>query len=395
MKIGIIGGGPAGMMAAIEASKNHQDITIIDNNSSLGRKLGATGGGRGNLTNKSVVPELYKSSSNFHYKELILQYNYQFLYEYFISIGLVTYHTDDGWVYPVSNSAKNIAEFLSNRVEASGVKIINNLFVEEIKLIKNSFLLKTKSTEKFTFDKLIIATGGKAYPQLNSSDHMLNIVQKLGHHIISSQPALAPIETTKQATSLLNGVRFNATVSLLTNGQRKGVNFGNMIFTEWGVNGPAVMNLSHFFHAEQGNVELNIDCFSGLTKELLDVFQTQKHQLLYINLLPFFPSKLIDQLFKNSSLSKTISTKEFYQQFQHKLSSFFTINERVNAVRDFSFAQISTGSVRATETDPQTLQSKINPGIHFAGEILDVIGPCGGFNLHWAFVSGIVAGKYV
>ena len=168
MKIGIIGGGPAGMMAAIEASKKYSDVSIVDMNLNLGRKLAATGAGRGNLTNTNINPDAYDGFLKFSYSDLLQKYNYNFLVDYFKKIGIYTYHTDDGWVYPISNSAKNISEYLMAFIKSLNIKIINDSQVISITRENNKFYLRLSNDSSLRFDKLIIATGGKAYPQLKA-----------------------------------------------------------------------------------------------------------------------------------------------------------------------------------------------------------------------------------
>ncbi len=208
MKIGIIGGGPAGMMAAIEAAKKFSDVTIIDMNLNLGRKLAATGAGRGNLTNINVNPGAYDGFNEFLFSELIQNYNYKFLIDYFKGLGIYTYHTDDGWVYPLCNSAKNISEYLMAFIASLNVNIINESRVISITRELNKFILKLENESSLNFDKLIIATGGKAFPQLKASDSILKVLMKLGHKIIPAYPALAPIETTKHQSNLLKWCPF-------------------------------------------------------------------------------------------------------------------------------------------------------------------------------------------
>ena len=398
MKIGIIGGGPAGMMAAIEASKKYSDVSIVDMNLNLGRKLAATGAGRGNLTNTNINPDAYDGFLKFSYSDLLQKYNYNFLVDYFKKIGIYTYHTDDGWVYPISNSAKNISEYLMAFIKSLNIKIINDSQVISITRENNKFYLRLSNDTSLRFDKLIIATGGKAYPQLKASDSILKVLSNLGHNILPAYPALAPIETTKNQSDMLNGVRLNAKISLTTNGSVIKSEFGNIIFTEWGINGPGVMNLSHHIHKLTGNSELKIDFGYQELRELINANLQNKN--LYnleteMILNPFFPKKIIYQILKNSGLNSKMILGNQSQEPITKLINNMTISENIKGTRGFSFSQLSTGAVNSIDVDPLTLESKIISGMHFAGEILDVIGPCGGYNLHWAFISGITAGRSV
>ena len=398
MKIGIIGGGPAGMLAAIEASKRYPDVTLIDWNLQLGRKLASTGGGRGNLTNVFISPEAYEANEKFSFFDIIHNYNYQFINDYFLNIGIYTYHTDDGWVYPISNSAKNISEYLAAIISINSIKVMNDTLITSIRYKNNEFLLKSERGNILTFDKIIIATGGKAYPKLRSSDLLLNILQQLGHEILPPNPALAPFKTTKMNSDKLNGVRLNAKVVIKQNETVIGSEFGNIIFTEWGINGPGVMNLSHRIHNLEGElkvlIKFNYDEVDELINFNLLKYQSSQIPLKYA-LNPFFPAKIIDQIIKNSNFPSGIRMSELSNNNVSKILEKMTIEENLLGTRDFTYSQISTGSVCSGFVNPQTLESTIIPGLFFAGEILDVIGPCGGYNLHWAFVSGIVAGNCI
>ena len=197
---------------------------------------------------------------------------------------------------------------------------------------------------------------------------------------------------------MLNGVRLNAKISLTTNGSVIKSEFGNIIFTEWGINGPGVMNLSHHIHKLTGNSELKIDFGYQELRELINANLQNKN--LYnleteMILNPFFPKKIIYQILKNSGLNSKMILGNQSQELITKLINNMTISEKIKGTRGFSFSQLSTGAVNSIDVDPLTLELKIISGMHFAGEILDVIGPCGGYNLHWAFISGITAGRSV
>ncbi|PKO05549.1 MAG: hypothetical protein CVU41_10765 [Chloroflexi bacterium HGW-Chloroflexi-3] len=391
MKIGIIGGGASGIFAAIEARKKYSDVTIFDKNDFLGRKLSSTGAGRCNLTNVNVSPGIYQSINKFSFQDLIKNYDYIFLNEYFRQLGIHTYHTDDGWVYPLSNSARNISTLLEDHLTTVNVKINKNTSVSSFIKIKNRFQLKTDSGKSYEFDKLILASGGKAYPQLRASDAILQSLLNFGHKLIPAFPALAPIKTSKHETKSLNGVRLDATIRILDNKSVIGSEFGNIIFTEWGLNGPGVMNLSHLVH-EKNNLKIVLDFSSVLPPEFLSIVIANKDKFLYLStaLLSIFNKKIIEQLLLNLNfgLYSPFRINDFIN-----LTNKMMFTENILGTRDFEFAQISTGAIESSQINPETLESKLCTGLYFAGEVLDMIGPCGGFNLHWAFISGIIAGQ--
>lgn len=391
MKIGIIGGGPSGMFAAIEARKKYSEITLFDKNEFPGRKLAATGAGRGNLTNVNISSSRYRSTQENSFRKIIDHYDYNYLNEYFLQLGIHTYHTDDGWVYPISNSARNISLFLGNCLTQLNIEIQNNRSVISIHKDSNKFKLITDNGKTFLFDRLIIASGGKAYPQLNASDEIIQSLAKFGHSQIPAYPALAPIKTTKTKTKSLNGVRLDATISIFRNNIEIGSEFGNIIFTEWGLNGPGVMNLSHLVRGDQ-DLSIEIDFASILPEDFINTTLSKKENMLLLTtpLLSIMNKKIIDQLLINSKLNSDAPFRS--NDFIHLINNM-KFREQILGTRDFEFAQVSTGAIDSSKIDPETLESKLCPGLYFAGEVLDMFGPCGGFNLHWAFVSGIVAGQ--
>lgn len=391
MNVGIIGGGPAGIFAAMEARKRYADISIFDLNSFLGRKLSVTGSGRCNITNTKVSPSCFHSVNNFSYEKIIFENGYNVLISKLNELGIFTYQTDDGWAYPISNSARNISQLLEDHIRSLGVKIFLNTLVKKIIQNRNRFSIFTNTDEVYEFDKIIVATGGSAYPQLNANTSVLNSIEKLGHKLLPTFPALSPIKTSKNETKNLSGVRHDATIRILNNNKEIGKEFGNIIFTDWGINGPGVMNLSYLIN-NKDDLRVQIDFYDIFPAHYLDTIlsSTIKFPTLSAPFMSILNSKIISSVFKkcNFDPNEIFSEPNF-------LKIFYNIKfvERITGTRGFEFSQISSGGIDSTMVNNETLESTICPGLFFAGEILDVMGPCGGFNLHWAFISGMTAGK--
>ncbi len=402
MNVGIIGGGPAGMFAALEAVKKGNQVTIIDNNPSLGRKLSVTGGGRGNLTNLGIRASAYYSQDRQVLRQLeplFSVYTAQFLINYFYQLGIPTYHTDDGWVYPISNSAKNLSQYLISLLEENNIKILTETFIEDVipSASPRQMTLIDAKQNKYGFEHVIFAAGGKAYPQVGSSSSILHALSKNGYQTNPIYPALAPLKTTKTTTGLLKGLRFDAQLTLKSTEGMIAAADGNIIFTEWGLNGPGVMNLSHFYYLQPEQLILTINPLIQFKPEMAALIKNHPNQNLKLSvlLLSFIPAGVISQYEKNKNrfLHKTLDQLARVN-LDHLLQSF-DLEETVLGTRDFKFSQLSTGGIKLNQIDLTTMKSKIHPNLSFAGEILDLIGPCGGFNLHWAFMSGLIAGLHI
>ncbi len=400
MKVGIIGGGPAGMFAALEAAKKGFDVSIIDNNPFLGRKLSVTGGGRGNLTNLGVHSKVYFSqdfqTSN-QLDKILTAYDSQFLIKYLYELGVPTYHTDDGWVYPISNSAKNLSFYLSKVLDEDKITHIPETFIDGLRIYKNQISLFDLKKQEYQFDHVLIATGGNAYPQVGASSKILQSLTQNGYQTRPVYPALAPLKTTKIRTAALKGLRFNAKLTLGSGTTVVAKEYGNIIFTEWGINGPGVMNISHLFHLHPNKLKVTINPLIHYKNDIEEMIKNHPNQnrKFAVLLLSFIPEGLIIQYQKNQNKVLNEPIKQIRKIPIEDLIHAFDLEEDVMGTRDFKFSQLSTGGIKLNQVDLLTMKSNIHPNLSFAGEILDIIGPCGGYNLHWAFISGLIAGKNI
>lgn len=400
MNIGVIGGGPAGIISALEAIKNNHSVKLFDANPVIGRKLSITGAGRGNLTNLELNPTRYfcQNSENFNsLNRLLSKYNSNFLVNYFKEIGIPTYHTDDGWVYPVSNSAKNLSSFFETLLFESGIEIFNNTSINSLTIQNNRVKIKAENRPAWFFDQVIIATGGKAYPQIGASTTIIESLQQYGYIIHPMIPALAPVKTSKKQTSLLKGQRFNADLKLSDSKNVITKEYGNIIFTEWGINGPGVMNLSHYCQSANKNLSLIINPMIQFKDTLLQTIQNHPNRNLPFStiLLPFIPLSLIEQYQKNKHRFINKPIKELVQIDAESLMASFDLHETVLGTRGFEFSQVSSGGIDLSQVNLDTMKSTLHHTLSFCGEVLDIVGPCGGYNLHWAFISGFIAGKNI
>lgn len=398
MKIAILGGGAAGMMAALQAPEQHHDITLIDKNETLGRKLSSTGAGRGNLTNLAIAADRYTAKPAQFVETVLSQLTPQQLRNYFDQLGIPTSATEDGWVYPLSNSASNVSDLMESHLRNKGVSLLLNETVRNIQVDNPGFTLDFASDRKpLHVDRLLIATGGKAAPQLGADMDILQPLIRMGYNVIPVRPALAPIIKKTRSTKKIQGVRLDITLSLYRSKARIGRNTGNAIFTEWGLNGPAAMNLSHLIHDTTNNdYWLSIDFLPNRSKYLRNLILTyQSTEIpLFTLLKSVLPHKIARWALDKMNIPLRTPIKFVNRTEIENVFTFLTkFRLPVEGTRDFEFSQLSTGGIEISQINPKTMESKHHQGLYFAGEILDVIAPCGGYNLHWAFTTGNIAGK--
>jgi predicted Rossmann fold flavoprotein len=397
-EIAIIGGGPAGIMAAIQAAQGSASVHLFEANPKLGKKLLVTGSGRCNITNLSAVASKYDSDDDNVLGSVLAGYPPQQFRTDLVKMGIFTYATADGWVYPISNSAANVQQLLLSQLSRAGVKIHCAAKINAIHFKEQGFnLIHEKHDAPHQFDLLCVAVGGKAMPDLGSDGHFLPVLNELRHTILPMQPALAPITFEDKTLHSLDGVRLDVEASLWRGTVCLRRETGNVIFTQWGMNGPAVMNLSHLLPPQP-------DKTLGLQVNFLPGYDAQARQFLEENInseecLPVLLGGFLHQKI-SEALCKKIGIPDempFVQIPSEKLEKLFVILTGYKVIptgtRGFKYAQLTSGGVPLGEVQPGTLESRKQAGLYLAGEVLNVVGPCGGYNLHWAFASGYTAGR--
>jgi predicted Rossmann fold flavoprotein len=319
------------------------------------------------------------------------------LIAYLHALGILTYSTADGWVYPVSNSASNVVDIFTAHLNGSGVCISENTMIEDIQIRETHFELVTKGKGRsINVDRLIVASGSKALPNSGSKGEMFSVLGKLGHTIKPVKPALAPVLTDRRIFHKLQGIRVDVGVSLWIGDEKKSETAGNIIFTNWGLNGPGVMDLSHLINLnEDSEIRLKINFLISHEEALRDLLGKNRKLELPIQVL--FESVLhkkiarffLDRFQVKPGRSIESVEDETLEALFEEMTGIFV---EVKGTRGFEFSQLSTGGIPLSDVDPNTMESRLVKGLYFAGEVLDVIGPCGGYNLQWAFTSGAIAG---
>ena len=316
------------------------------------------------------------------------------------TLGIPVHKTPDGWYYPLSNSAHSVLEAFSSALNLAGVTLSNQSQVSAIRVrdkeIAVRFVRDGRQQEEL-FERVIISAGGTAYPALGSRGELFPVLEQLGHTVLPKRPALAPLLADLGDLRSLQGIRLNVGTTLWNGSQRLASTRGNLIFTEWGLNGPAVMDISYLVSAYPTLTLV-------LSLNLLDFFQDEFDHLLAQNrasFMPvkvfmgaFFPPKVSLALLKNARIPDDLPLCQVDDSSLTRLvEKLKDIRFPVKGVRGFEYCQVSAGGVPVSEVDPQTMESRRVKNLFLTGETLDVVGPCGGYNLQFAFSSGAVAGR--
>jgi predicted Rossmann fold flavoprotein len=400
MNIAVIGAGASGIVAALQAAWNGAAVTLLERNASVGRKLLVTGSGHCNITNEGVSAAKYTCVDPAWMEALLDRFGVPDLVTMLDSIGIPVYKTSDGWYYPLSNSAQSVVEAFSSALDLAGVDLHAQTQVTSIRVsgkgITVGFSHDGKKQEG-EFERVIVSAGGMAYPSLGSRGELFPVLKKLGHTVLPKRPALAPLLVDLGDLHSLQGVRLDVGATLWKGSRQLATTKGNLIFTEWGLNGPAVMDLSHLVDSETGGgFELSLN--------LLAFFQDEFDQLLVqerasamparVFLDAFFPPKVAVILLKNAGLAKDVPLSKVEDSaLELLIGRLKDTRLPVKGLRGFEYCQVSAGGVPVGEVDPLTMESRRVKGLYLTGETLDVVGPCGGYNLHYAFASGALAGQ--
>ena len=402
-KVIVLGAGPAGIMAAIHASKKH-NVTILDGNDRIGKKLFITGKGRCNVTNSKDISEFFDyipGNPHFLYSALY-SYTNEDTMNFFENVGIKLKVERGGRVFPMSDKSSDIIKGLSIGLKESNVQVKLNSKVTNIIYDANKIVgVKINNSTKLYGDYFIIATGGDSYPLTGSRGEGQKFAKKLGHTIIELKPSLVPIELNEPWLKDLMGLSLkNISLSILKNNKVLYKNQGEMIFTNYGISRPLVLSGSRYVKNE-GNYEAAIDLKPALNESELDK-RIQKDFLKYQNkefknaLDDLLPKKLIPLIINlsNIPLDKKVNviTKEERKKLLHILKD---LRVKIKGLRPIEEAIVTAGGVNTLEIDPSTMKSKIISNLSFAGEVIDVDAFTGGYNVQIALSTGYIAGNSI
>ena len=400
LKVIVIGGGASGLMSAIWAARNHCKVTILEQKDKLGKKILATGNGKCNYTNYVQNPSCYRSMNNQEAIKVYETFDVSRTIEFFEELGIYPKERN-GYVYPNSGQAASILDVLILEAKRLGVEMICNAKVTAVKQQKGYFQV-TATGQTYQGDHVILTTGGCASQKLGSDGSGYPIAKAFGHQIIKPLPALVQLKSNGKYLKTLSGVRCDAAISLLADSKKLTAEKGEILFANYGISGIPVMQVSRYASTaldKGGKVQLSIDFLPDLSyQQLMEQLERRiEHgknrtaEELFIGLLNH---KLTYVLLKEVGIDPELLSgkvrKEAWKKLANQMKNFtMTITD----TNGFENAQTCTGGVPLSEIDCNTMESKKTKGLFFAGELLDVDGTCGGYNLQWAWSSGFVAGS--
>ncbi|MCM0649200.1 NAD(P)/FAD-dependent oxidoreductase [Clostridium swellfunianum] len=397
----IIGGGAAGMMTAILLKDMGIDAAILEGSDRVGKKLLTTGNGRCNITNKYATEDRYHSDNPDFFKYALNAFKVSDTIDFFSSIGLPLTTLEEGKMYPVSLQASSVLDIMRLALSDRNISIYLNSKVKYIRKTKKGFILETSTNESYECSKVILTCGGKSLAPTGSDGSGYAMAKNLGHKVVNPIPGIVQLKLHYQNLKALSGVKFNGIAELLIDNELVKREFGEVLFTDYGISGPPILQLSRTasYALSKGiktSLKINI-MYTMKYDELENFLETHfalfSHRSVHDCFIGIINKKLIPVILKEAGITD-IHKAAWDLNYREKKNLYNLLTSWEFAVTDtngFSNAQVTAGGVDTKDVNPETMQSLLIPNLYFAGEILDVDGDCGGFNLQWAWSSAYVA----
>lgn len=394
MKVAIIGGGAAGIFSALVASEKNE-VTIFERNNRIGKKLLATGNGRCNLTNVSVERKNFHGDGNFAYK-IYKKFDNETAVKYFEDLGILTTTKESGKIYPRSLTAASVLNVFLEELENRNIEVKTDKYINKIEKIKNRFKIHTKE-ESYTFDRVIMATGGMSMASSGSDGNGYKLLKDLGHTVLETHPALVQLKLKSNFLKHLSGTKVEGVCYLLKDGKVIKERSGDILFTDYGISGPPILDLSRY--VLDGNYRLRFSIVNDLMTEedkndFLEYFYrtiSSKDMTLERFLIGILNKKFIHYVLKTLDLDRNMKVMDLDQSKSYELLKILTESEfEIIGNNGYKNSQVTVGGISIKEIN-ENMESKIVNGLYIIGEILNIDGDCGGYNLQWAWSSAYVA----
>lgn len=399
-KIAVIGGGASGLMAAVAAAQEGAQVCIFEHKDRVGKKILSTGNGRCNFTNMNQEPICYHSENARFPWGIIKKFGAQQTIAFFLKLGIYSKNRN-GYLYPQSDQASAVLDVLRMEVKRLGIQIKTDAKCKSIRPRAGGFVIDTEAGE-FSAEKVILAAGSKAAPVSGSDGSGYLLAQKLGHRMIPVLPSLVQLRCKENFYKGIAGVRVEGRVSLYVDEECQAIDQGEIQLTNYGISGIPIFQVSRYASIglhENRQVTAVLNFMPDFTEEQFLAFlksriETRSQKTTEEFLTGLFHKKLSDLWVKLAHLERTKVMEDYIEEeiarLAHLIQNFTT---EITGTNSFEQAQVCRGGIDTKEVCPDTLESLLVPGLYFAGEILDVDGICGGYNLQWAWSSGYTAGK--
>ncbi len=400
-KVIVIGAGASGLMCAVLLARNNYEVTILERMDKIGKKLLATGNGKCNFTNLHQEKECYRSGEPMLIDSVLEQFTTEQTIKFFQELGIVI-KSKSGYLYPYSETATAIVEVFKMELERLNVAIKLSCHVNEIKKSNDTFIVYTKETS-YRADAVVLSSGGKAGENLGSDGSGYEIAKHLGHSLTPIVPALVALHSNEKFFKQLAGIRTLAKVTLFVDGKYVTDDTGELQLTSYGISGIPVFQVSRYASLallKKRKVVVELDFLPHLTAQEVVLMIGERitnslDKTMEEFLIGWFPPKMIGLLLKNAGFHNQDSVKQLKGKEKVLADAIKTLKVLITQTNPFSQAQVCAGGINSKEVNHTTLESKLVKGLYFTGEILDVDGICGGYNLQWAWSSAAVCAKHL
>lgn len=399
MRVLIIGAGASGMMAALTAARAGHEVTLFERQARVGRKLAATGNGRCNITNTAASVAHYNGADPDFVAPALDAMPVADTLAFFRGIGLLTREEYGGRVYPLSNSANSVTDTLRFALDAEGVRVVSGDRVRALTRAGKGFAVSAESGARVEADAAIVACGGMAGEKLGGGKDGYELLKALGHSRTSLYPALAQITTAPEFPRSLKGVKADVAAAVRRGKALLAQSAGEALFADTGVSGPAAFDLTRTVATEGEGLTLTLDFLRDYSfGEVLDYLRSRQESAPQLTAGEAFigavPNRVARMLAKYAGIKQDAAITSLDARAMKALAGAAKRFELpVRGTEGFGTAQVTAGGIKTAEFDAATMQSRLVPGLYACGEVLDIDGDCGGFNLQWAWSSGALAGR--
>jgi predicted Rossmann fold flavoprotein len=399
--IAVIGGGPAGLIASIFAAREGASVTLFEKQKKCGRKLAITGNGLCNISNRNAEPSRYHGQNPQFVRNVFARFGVNETIQFFDSIGIPIIEKKNGKLFPRSLSAQLVTEILEYHTKHAGVQILENRRADKIVRKNGKLAVITAGYEESLYDSVILAAGSCAYPQLGASEQGYEIACALGHSLIRPFPSILPLNIPLKIIHRLEGIKWDCALSVQNGNKIIGTSVGEVLFTKYGLSGPAALEISRAVNEQilaGDSPAILVNFFPDMTKDqlsgMLEHLFADPEKPGNLALSGILKKRIPDILLEIAGCDPFAPCSSYNKTARGKiLSALSELRLEPGSIRPFSEAVTAAGGIPVNEIDPKTMESRLVKGLYLCGEILDIDGDSGGFNLQFAWSTGAIAGR--